>query len=116
MRLHRHEGLHCGTLVYRKDAWARCAGYPDLSFFEQTTFLGRLLATGARLVTVPNRRHYVQIRHDRNTWRDQVFGIAGWRPRPGMSRHALAAARGTPLLSVAAPVTRGAACGLRVHD
>ncbi len=84
MRLHRKGGIHCGTLVYRRTDWEATEGYPDLSFFEQTTFLERVLAAGGRLGTVPNAGHYVQIRHGSNTWRDDVMGIPGWAMTEGM--------------------------------
>ncbi|MYY05923.1 MULTISPECIES: glycosyltransferase family 2 protein [unclassified Streptomyces] len=84
MRLHHKNGIHCGTLVYTKKAWQSTEGYPDLSFFEQTTFLDRVLAAGGHLETVLNNAHYVQIRHTTNTWHDDVLGIPGWTPQEDM--------------------------------
>jgi hypothetical protein len=84
MRMHHMNGVHCGTLMYRRSGWAGTEGYPDLSFFEQTTFLERMLAAGESLKTIANYRYYVQVRHGKNTWIDDVVGIPGWTSMTGM--------------------------------
>jgi glycosyltransferase involved in cell wall biosynthesis len=84
LRDNRMDGMQGGTLVYLRKAWETCAGYPDLNFAEQITFLDRVLSAGGKLALVANRGDFVVIRHGRNTWRDPVLGIAGWSPVNGM--------------------------------
>ena len=77
------QGITGPTLVYRRDAWKRSAGYPDWSLAEDVGFLRAVATSGARVHRLPNAGTYVYIRHGRNTWDFETgaFGGAeGWRP------------------------------------
>lgn len=80
----RITGAVAGTFVFLKRDWQRSGGYPDLSMAERSVFLKRVLLSGGKLQVMPNRGDFVVVRHDRNTWTDDVLGIAGWSPEDGM--------------------------------
>jgi glycosyltransferase involved in cell wall biosynthesis len=73
-----------GTLVYRRDVWARLARYRDLSLAEDGLMLRDAIQAGARLDRISGHGHFVYVRHGGNTWRFEPGAIEpdGWLAIP----------------------------------
>jgi glycosyltransferase involved in cell wall biosynthesis len=79
------EGMHSGTLAFRRDVWLGCGGYPNGSLAEDAVFLRRALAHGARMVRLPALDSFVYVRHSLNSWSfdcGSYHGEDGWRRIP----------------------------------
>jgi glycosyltransferase involved in cell wall biosynthesis len=86
--LHRRlfcEDVHGGTLVYRRDVWARHARYPDCSLAEDAQFLRQAIRRGMRLFRIPGEALFVYLRHASNSWAfqcGQYIDPSGWQRIP----------------------------------
>ena len=77
--------VHGGTLVFRRDVWARQAHYPNVSLAEDAYFLRTALRHGARLKKLANEGSFVYLRHGQNAWNfpcGQYVDPAGWLAAP----------------------------------
>lgn len=73
--------VHGGTLVFRKRLWELAGGYPDRSLAEDAALLRLMQRRGGRLLQLPNRRHFIYLRHAANAWAfacGQYLDPAGW--------------------------------------
>ncbi|MCB8945700.1 MAG: glycosyltransferase [Ardenticatenaceae bacterium] len=83
--LHRRlfvEGVHGGTLVYKRPLWQQMARYPDCSLAEDAAFLRQVVRRGARLHRLPNEALFVYLRHQTNSWSftcGQYLNGRGWQ-------------------------------------
>ena len=122
--LHRRmfvRDVHGGTLVYRRQVWARMARFPDCSLAEDAMFLEQAMQRGARLRTVAAEGLFVYLRHSGNAW-NFTCGLTGgpgsWESMPepvfpaetrafyaarSASAPAAASASATPLVSCVMP-------------
>ncbi|MCI0337076.1 MAG: glycosyltransferase [Acidobacteria bacterium] len=75
--------VHGGTLVYRKDIWARGPRYPEVNIAEDAWLLRRAMDNGKRLLKLANRGVFVYVRHGKNAWNNWAPGNfidpGGWQ-------------------------------------
>ena len=63
------EGMHYGTVMYRKHLWTNQARFCDSPKGDDgSSFVRKLINLGARVHTLPCDEHQVYIRHGRNIW------------------------------------------------
>jgi glycosyltransferase involved in cell wall biosynthesis len=85
---HLHQRLfvgnvHGGTLVYRKELWAKGLHYPEINLAEDASLIFRATRMGRRLMRLSNPGVFVYVRHGSNAWREFAPGAfidpKGWR-------------------------------------
>ncbi|WP_126555610.1 glycosyltransferase family 2 protein [Dictyobacter kobayashii] len=66
------EGMHYGTMLYRKQLWSNCARFQDSPKGDDGSgFVRRLINLGARVCTLPCANHQIYVRHGKNIWKYQ---------------------------------------------
>lgn len=60
--------FHDGTAVFSREVLRHGVRYPDVTIGQKLDFLNDLIQAGEEMSTVENRRHFVYVRHGRNTW------------------------------------------------
>jgi GT2 family glycosyltransferase len=76
------QGVHGGTLMYRRTVFGGPLRYPNLSLAEDALFLQAALRRGARLARVASDELFAYVRHGANAWRfacGETYGAGGWR-------------------------------------
>ena len=76
------QGVHGGTLMYKRTVFGGLSRYPDLSLAEDALFLQTAMRRGARLARVEGGELFAYVRHGGNAWRfacGEIYGVAGWR-------------------------------------
>lgn len=79
------EGVHGGTLVYRRNIWGASCLYPNSSLREDADFMRGAMRRGARLCRMPGHTLFIYLRHGMNTWKFQEGGYLDpeqWRRVP----------------------------------
>ncbi len=77
------QGVHAGTLAFRRIVCDRFTRYPHVSLGEDVGFLRPALLAGCRLAGVHAGRDFVIVRHGDNTWQlDDEYRRFGSSPIP----------------------------------
>ncbi len=64
------DGMHYGTMLYRKQLWMNQARFQDSPRGDDGSgFVRRLINLGASVCTLPCAGHHIYVRHGRNIWK-----------------------------------------------
>jgi glycosyltransferase involved in cell wall biosynthesis len=65
------DGVHAGTLAYRKQIWSSGTRFPDDWLAEDANFMMNAVQKGHKLRKLPNPGVFVYLRHRTNSWQFQ---------------------------------------------